>query len=147
MRACTAADCGKLDADAALRIVNEACSGGVLNNQIALTKAKSISAGLMLGIIAHECGHQSLGHVLKTGETVNLDISRNQEREADSFASSVISSSPFGEYILAGTLFWYYALANQQRDSNETTHPLAKERFENYVRSNKALAASLGIRL
>lgn len=140
-------DCGKMDTEAAVRIVNEAKLGGTLGNAQALTKAKSVSAGLLLGIIAHECGHQSLGHVLKMGDSVNLEISRNQEREADLFASSVISSSPFGEYILAGTLFWHYALANRRQDAVAATHPLSKERFENFVRANAELAASFGVAL
>ena len=147
VKALSSEDCGKMDTAAAVRIVNEAKLGGVLDNAQALAKAKSVSAGLLLGIIAHECGHQSLGHVLKMGDSVNLEIYRNQEREADLFASSVISSSPFGEYILAGTLFWHYALANQRQDAVATTHPLSKERFENFVRANAELAASLGVTL
>lgn len=138
-------DCSILDAAAAQRIVKEAGLSAVLSDVATLSKAKSISAGLLLGIIAHECGHLSLGHVLKTSDTVNLEISRNQEREADSFASSVIASSPFGEYVLVGTLFWHYALAHRQDGASATTHPLSKERFENFVRANPSIAASLGI--
>jgi hypothetical protein len=147
VNALTAKDCGRMDAAAALRVVNAAGLAGAVRDGRTLARAKSVSAGLMLGIMAHECGHQSLGHVLKTGDSVNLEISRNQEREADLFASSVIASSPFGEYILAGTLFWHYALAQQQEGSAATTHPLSKERFENFVRANAELAQSLGIAL
>ena len=138
-------DCAKMDAETAVRIVDEVGLGMVFENAAALSKAKSVSAGLMLGIIAHECGHQCLGHVLRTGATVNLEILRNQEREADLFESSVISSSPFGEYILAGTLFWHYALAHREQGSSEDSHPLSKERFENFVRANAGLAAQLGV--
>jgi len=130
----------------AARIVREAGLVPALATESVVTKAKSVSAGLMLGILAHEAGHQALGHVLDQSQTVNLEISRNQEREADSFASSVIASSPFGEYILVGTLFWHYALAQQENDQTvATTHPLSKERFENFVRANAELAASMGI--
>ena len=147
VRALEPADCGKLDLDAVVRLVNAADLGAALANETVQAKAKSVSAGMILGILAHEAGHHALGHTLNTSEKVNLDISRNQEREADSFASSVIASSPFGEYILAGTLFWHFALASQQGDAVATTHPLSRERFENFVRANAELAASMGITL
>ena len=147
VRALEPADCGKLDLDSVIRLVNAADLGAALANETVQAKAKSVSAGMILGILAHEAGHHALGHTLNTSEKVNLDISRNQEREADSFASSVIASSPFGEYILAGTLFWHFALASQQGDAVATTHPLSKERFENFVRANAELAASMGITL
>ena len=147
VRALAPTDCGKLDLDSVVRLVNAADLGAALANETVQAKAKSVSAGMILGILAHEAGHHALGHTLNTSEKVNLDISRNQEREADSFASSVIASSPFGEYILAGTLFWHFALASQQGDAVATTHPLSKERFENFVRANAELAASMGITL
>ena len=138
----------KFDEATALNMVQAAGLAAAAADEKVLAKAKAVSAGLMLGIIAHEAGHQALCHTLNTSEKVNLDISRNQEREADSFASSVMASSPFGEYILAGTLFWHYALAMQQGDSAvATTHPLSKERFENFVRANPELAASMGMKL
>ena len=130
----------------ALRLVGDSGLAAALADNKVVAKARSVAAGLMLGIIAHEAGHQALCHTLNTAETVNLEISRNQEREADSFASSVIASSPFGEYILAGTLFWHYAMAMQQGDEAVAkTHPLSKERFENFVRANEELASSMGI--
>lgn len=112
-------------------------------------KAKSIAAGMVIGILAHEVGHHVLGHVdgLGGGKPKNNEIDRNQEREADSFASSVISSSPFGEYVFAGTLLWHYALANkqQERGSVEDTHPLSLERLENLIRANPDKAKEMGI--
>ena len=140
-------DFGKFDLDSVARLVNAAGLGSALKDESVQSKAKSVAAGMILGILAHEAGHHALGHTLNTFDKVNLDISRNQEREADSFASSVIASSPFGEYILAGTLFWHFALASQQGDAVATTHPLSKERFENFVRANAELAASMGISL
>ena len=132
----------------AIRLIGDAGLAVALADDKVVAKARSVSAGLMLGVIAHEAGHQALCHTLNTAKTVNLEVSRNQEREADSFASSVIASSPFGEYILAGTLFWHYAMAMQQGDEAvESTHPLSKERFENFVRANSELAASMGISL
>jgi len=140
-------DCSKMDDVAVVRIMNSAELVAALDDDKVLATAKSISAGLMLGILAHESGHHALGHVLGMSSSVNLDISRNQEREADSFASSVIASSPFGEYILVGTLFWHFALAHQESADGATTHPLSKERFENFVRANPDLAKGFGIDL
>ena len=112
-------------------------------------RAISYSSGTIVSVLAHESGHHALGHLLSTSERTNLEIERNQEREADSFASSVISACPFGEYIFAGTLFWHYALAAQTdgRDDLKRSHPLSKERFENFVRANAEKAASMGIAL
>ena len=112
-------------------------------------KAKSYSSGTIVSVLAHECGHHALGHLLSFPEKANLEIDRNQEREADSFASSVISASPFGEYIFAGTLFWHYAVAMQSDGASdlERNHPLSRERFENFVRANAEKAAAMGITL
>jgi len=110
-------------------------------------RAVSYSSGTIVSIISHEIGHHALGHLMGFYEKTNLEIERNQEREADSFSSSVISSSPFGEYVFAGTLFWHYALAMQgDGDSDlKNSHPLSKERFENFVRANSEKAAAMGI--
>ena len=112
-------------------------------------RALSYSSGTIAYVIAHECGHHALGHLLGFSEKQNLEIIRNQEREADSFASSVISASPFGEYMFAGTLFWAYALAKQSDGDSDSgrSHPLWKERFENFVRANAEKAAAMGIAL
>ena len=112
-------------------------------------KAISYSSGTIVSVLAHESGHHALGHLLSFPEKANLEINRNQEREADSFASSVISASPFGEYIFAGTLFWHYAVAMQGDDDTDaaSNHPLSRERFENFVRANADKAAAMGITL
>ena len=112
-------------------------------------RAISYSSGTIVSVLAHECGHHALGHLLSFSEKTNLEIDRNQEREADSFASSVISASPFGEYIFAGTLFWHYAVAMQADADSDlaSNHPLSRERFENFVRANAEKAAAMGITL
>ena len=137
---------GEIGMDWSVRAVLEAGLTSALADDKTLVLAKSVSAGLFLGILAHEAGHLALGHLyrLEGGET-NNDISRNQEREADSFASSIIAASPFGEYILAGTLFWHYALAQLEEGGRATTHPLSKERFGNFVRANPDLAEEFGL--
>ncbi len=129
-------------------IIENGLAAAVADEQIRL-KAVSYSSGTIVSVLAHESGHHALGHLLSFPEKANLEIDRNQEREADSFASSVISASPFGEYIFAGTLFWHYAVAVQaDGDSDEgSNHPLSRERFENFVCANAEKAAALGIKL
>lgn len=115
------------------------------NDQVA-RRARDFAAGLNIGIIAHELGHHVLGHT--AGQAANNEVSRNQEREADSFASSVISSSPFGTYLVAGTILWelVWVWCDQVVGNSEgTTHPLAKERLMDFIRANAATAAELGI--
>jgi hypothetical protein len=68
-------------------------------------KARSFQAAMILTVIAHELGHICLGHTL--GVSTNNEVSRNQEREADSFAASVTASSPFSDYIVSGGIFWW----------------------------------------
>ncbi|MBQ5530941.1 MAG: hypothetical protein IIT98_02930, partial [Kiritimatiellae bacterium] len=136
---CNANECAKFIADNGLSIA--------IADEKTRLRAISYSSGTIAYVIAHECGHHALGHLLSFAGKPNLEISRNQEREADSFASSVISASPFGEYMFAGTLFWSYALAKQSDDVSGSggSHPLWKERFENFVRANSEKAAAMGI--
>ena len=141
-RLCT--ECSEKDAVAYLRRSGVA---DFLSDAAIRQRAISYSSGTIVSALAHEVGHLSLGHLLTTSGKTNLEIERNQEREADSFASSVISASPFGEYIFAGTLFWHYALAVQSDSGNglDRNHPLSRERFENFVRANAEKAAAMGI--
>ena len=138
------AECGEKNAMAYLRRSGVA---DFLSDAAVRQKAISYSSGTIVSALAHESGHHALGHLLSISEKTNLEIDRNQEREADSFASSVISASPFGEYIFAGTLFWHYALAAQSDSGNglNRDHPLSRERFENFVRANAEKAAAMGI--
>lgn len=118
----------------------------MLDDAAVARRARSLAAGLDIGIIAHELGHHALGHTV--GRAVNLEVSRNQEREADSFASSVISSSPFGEYLVTGTILWELVWVWCEKAGGRTaatTHPLAKERLLDFIRANAATAAALGL--
>ena len=113
------------------------------------TKAQAVSAGMIIGILAHEMGHVCLGHVMGPNYyQSNQEIGRNHEREADSFASSITAATPFGEYVYEGMLFWHYVLAQQQgNEAVESTHPLERERLENLIRANSSKASALGIGL
>ena len=113
------------------------------------TKAQAVSAGMIIGVLAHEMGHVCLGHVMGPNYyKMNQEIGRNHEREADSFASSITAATPFGEYVYEGTLFWHYVLAQQEgNEAVESTHPLERERLENLIRANSSKASALGIGL
>lgn len=113
----------------------------VTNNPRIVVRAREISCGMILATLAHEAGHHSLGHL--HGGMDALEVSRNQEREADSFAASVMSVSPLGKYMLHGKLL-YYAI-DAKVGGGGGTHPYSKERFDNLVRANPVLARSLGL--
>lgn len=108
-------------------------------------KARSFASGLLIGVLAHEFGHLALGHCY--GQRVNLEVSRNQEREADSFASSVISSSPFGDYLVFGTILWeaVWVWVEEATGQVATTHPLSRERLADLIRANPSVAAEFGL--
>jgi len=139
--------CGRCNEEDCVAYLRRSGIDGYIAEASIRQRAISYSSGTIVSVIAHESGHHALGHLLSTAEKGNLEIDRNQEREADSFASSVISASPFGEYIFAGTLFWHYAVAMQSDGNSDISrdHPLSKERFENFVRANREKAAAMGI--
>lgn len=139
--------CGSCSEAECVKFIQDNGLDRALANESIRQKAVSYSSGTIVSVLAHETGHHALGHLLSVAEKRNLEISRNQEREADSFASSIISTSPFGEYIFAGTLFWHYAIATQADAASDTAsdHPLSKERFENFVRANAEKASAMGI--
>ncbi|MFW6388358.1 MAG: hypothetical protein ACOCY9_00490 [Desulfohalobiaceae bacterium] len=110
---------------------------------------RSYNAAMNMGVISHELGHIALGHTL--GIRVNSDVSRNQEREADSFAASVISSSPFADYMVEGMIFFWILLAwareleHSQEALGEITHPEPRERLFDFIRANRELAETIGL--
>jgi len=109
--------------------------------------AHSFAAAMLMTVISHELGHIALGHTL--GQPSNLDVSRNQEREADSFSSSVVGSSPFSDYLVAGAIFFWvimtWADAFAGAASGDATHPHARERLFDLIRANREQASDLGI--
>ena len=141
--------CARCGEDDCVEFITENGLAPAVADEKIRQRAVSYSSGTIVSVLAHECGHHALGHLLSFSEKANLEINRNQEREADSFASSIISASPFGEYIFAGTLFWHYAVAMQGDGGTDTrsNHPLSRERFENFVRANAEKAAAMGITL
>lgn len=117
----------------------------VFKDESWLPEAKNISMGVLMGIMAHEIGHLAYGHVYSGSRT--LERTRNQERDADSFACSVGSSEWFAESMFMGQLYFHFALALNEsgKDSDtRTNHPFSRERLLNLIRSNRPLAAKCG---
>lgn len=117
----------------------------VLVDPVVEHRAGAVAAGVMAGIVAHELGHVVYGHI--HSQERKEEISRSMERDADSFASAVISSSPWGDYPVAGMVVWNVALAWLQHFGGEqaTTHPYAAERALDLIRANEPQAAQAGL--
>ena len=116
-------------------------------------EARRIAAGGVMGTLAHEAGHVVLGHVHRNGERLN-EVTRNQERQADLFCDSVISTSPYGQYIFEGTVLYWLMKTHRDQDRQgksgqaanaNGTHPVSRERLENVLRANPEKAKALGI--
>ena len=123
-----------------------------LYDEAVLSKAKSIAAGGVVGVLAHEVGHQVLGHNYQMGkDRLNNEVSRNAEKQSDLFAASVMSSSPFGEYVFAGRVFALWVRMRQtdpilkKHPERSLDHPIDEERFVSLVMANKEKAIALGI--
>ena len=123
--------------------LDESGLSSITNNPQVVMRAREISCGMILATLAHEAGHHSLGHLHGGVDTSTQEVSRNREREADSFAASVMSVSPFGKYMLYGDLLFY--AIDAKVGGGGGSHPYSKERFENLVRANPVLARTLGL--
>ena len=144
--------CVKLGHKNAVEIVRACKLDRFLIDETVLAKAKSIAAGGVVGVLAHEIGHQVLGHGYQEGkDSINNEVRRNFESQADLFASSVMSSSPFGEYVFAGRVFALWVRMRQtdpilrKLPARKLDHPIDRERFVALVLANKEKAAALGI--
>jgi hypothetical protein len=95
--------------------------------------------------VAHEMGHIYLGHFRDENVFVHQNFSTNQESEADSFASSIVTS------ILPESFKEELVLANMKREfawvlldicssvsgkRQPATHPHSMERLKNVIRAN-----------
>ena len=147
VKALDSGKCGSMSENDLAQLVVDADLISALADAETMSIARSVAAGYVLFTISHEAGHHALGHVHSPGYgSVPLEVSRNQEREADAFASSIMASSPFGDYMFAGRLFELYARV-AQGEGREYTHPLSRERLESLIRQNPVLASSLGVSL
>ena len=114
-----------------------------ISGQIAI-ESKAYAAGGILSVIAHEQGHICLSHTLR--EDRSDEISRNDERQADLFASSVSITTPFSGHIALAGLF-VQVIFTWLGGNNETatTHPISRERVYNTVNANDVALKSVGI--
>jgi len=133
---------GALDARTSQAIFQETIVPALqMGEERFVSLARSYAAAMDMFVVAHEAGHIALGHTL--GQALNYDVSRNQEREADSFASSSLSTSPFREYLFLGQVFVTIIFAwveHAARARQASTHPLAPERLDNALTSNSQTA-------
>lgn len=81
-------------------------------------------------VLAHELGHHALGH-LSTKQR-RREYSLNQEREADSFSSSVLHCLPLRHACIVGVCLFHASLAIPKTP----THPSSRERVRNYIEAN-----------
>jgi len=99
--------------------------------------------------IAHELGHICYDHVFGPGyDNMSLDEARNMERDADSFAASVINRSLFSKEFFISHLKTCVAWSVVEKVGGYVepgTHPLATERLTNAIRSNSEMARELGV--
>lgn len=103
-----------------------------------------LANGTIIGVLAHEFGHLVLGHC--EGHSCNDEVSQNHEREADSFASSVVSTSAYKDVIGIGTIIWELALVVTEKIVQETptSHPPSAERLMNFIRANPSASREIG---
>lgn len=114
------------------------------------------SSAAILACLAHEAGHIALAHVNANVDyyEVNLEVARNQERQADSFMSSVIATVPFGGHMFEAELYNDYLNAVAERSAAKrsgrkvsdrgSTHPLSIERYNNLLKDHPGLAEKYG---
>lgn len=106
---------------------------------------------MVAGTLAHELGHVCLDHLFGPGyedyrQLERLDIARNQEREADSFAASVMATSPYRAHRLRAQISAWLVRAYSTLTSRENrTHPADFERLRNLIRNNEDAARELGL--
>lgn len=86
-------------------------------------------------VLAHELGHHALHHL--EGTRMVQEFSLNQEREADSFSSSVLHSLALRHACIVGV-----CLIHASNSMPKTpTHPASRERIRNYMEANPLAVA------
>ena len=133
---------GNLEVDAAIDIFGECLRPAIPpGEERFVSLARDYAAAMDMFVVAHEAGHIALGHT--HGQAANFDVSRNQEREADSFAASVLSSCPFRGNLFLGQVFVtivFTWVEHAARVRGATTHPVARDRFACAFESNSQAA-------
>lgn len=112
---------------------------------VIISEANSYWFGSVLSVVGHELGHICLSHTVR-GDWSN-GVSRNDERQADLFAHSVVATTPFSKYNVLSTLFTevVFAWLHKNDNSPSTTHPHSVERVMNTINSHEELLMGYGI--
>ena len=137
--------CGRRPGDAEA-LWNLAIAG--LKAQGVRADAEQLAFGVEVSVMAHEVGHLCLAHTASM-QGCSDEVSRNQEREADSFAASVLSSLAGGEATFLGHVLCPLMFAWQDfsiRNRQPTSHPLGRERFQSALRSRSEHLAAVSHR-
>jgi hypothetical protein len=105
---------------------------------------RSLSSSMEMSVIAHEAGHIAYAHTL--GRDQNFTISQNQERDADSFAASCLSSCAYSETHLLGQVFSMLILCwvdYADGSAEVSSHPDSVARVKNIFTSHGSAAANV----
>lgn len=110
-----------------------------IQEEVARMYAKTI----LLEVVAHECGHVCLGHAPHDGQDVHMSISRNDERQADSWAAAVMQSCCLGAQgavaavmSLIGFMWAHKVTEDELRFSS---HPMHLERLSQFIQDFDAM--------
>lgn len=106
-------------------------------------KLDSMLTLMFSAIVAHELGHLCLGHVERMDGGVDMfGADRNDERQADLFAASVLQSFGSGRNGAVAAVMTFASLSYSRGDiyDGEFTHPGDRERIQNML---NAFAADL----
>jgi len=115
--------------DALLGEARRAC-----RDATALMLARDAARGMVKSVLAHELGHIVYGHV--NGRTDLSEVSRNTERDADSFASSVLLTLDSPDRSLLGSaVFWSCLQVMETRNvgTAHSSHPGSRQRLRNLM--------------
>lgn len=127
----------------ATKIINKYCKV----NDLIINEGDSYTDGALIYVIAHELGHICLHHTHSSrgGRSLINSMSRNNERCADLFASSIIEAMNYPQYMFIGNIIMILSFAWMSDDEDvATTHPYTKERFDYIYNSHIELINSFG---
>lgn len=105
---------------------------------------------ILVALMGHELGHACLGHVMVDADAEDQNsISRNNERSADLFASSVAQSigngytGAVGAVVLDASFVWmtgkYASRPSTNKNNRFTTHPVSIDRVKMFIDSFNVL--------
>jgi hypothetical protein len=105
--------------------------------------ARMYAKTILMSVMAHECGHICLGHLSYHGWDMHCSISRNDERQADSWASAVLQSCCLGAQGAVAAVMMVIGLTWAHKISEEelrfSTHPMHMERLEHMIQTFDAM--------